>query len=323
LKTVERAATDTTSVHHVVENTDETPDDDETVMDWLRTIDADALEDVVNDLLAEHATTILDPDRSRIVIIDFVDNPYHGSYLTHPREVCSMKPRDGTTNCHRYCTAFVLDTKKPLTLAITPVVSDEDAADAVGRVLDRVEQLPFEVDAILADRGYYQERVIRRARATAPVVLPVIKRENGFSINSTHTPPTGPNMRCTRAKTESFSSRTRSVSPTTTATAARTAKSSVDMAACDLTDRTPKQVETLYRKRSAIETSYRTYREARATTTTPDPLIRFVLVAVGFLLRNLWLVVRWTVVAARHDGAGATFQPNSRSNWCVAGSETI
>ena len=34
-KTVERAATDTTSVHHVVENTDETPDDDETVMDWL------------------------------------------------------------------------------------------------------------------------------------------------------------------------------------------------------------------------------------------------------------------------------------------------
>jgi len=25
--------------------------------------------------LAEHATTILDPDRSRIVIIDFVDNP--------------------------------------------------------------------------------------------------------------------------------------------------------------------------------------------------------------------------------------------------------
>jgi len=72
--------------------------------------------------------------------------------------------------------------------------------------------------------------------------------------------------------------------------------------ACDLTDRTPKQVETLYRKRSAIETSYRTYREARATTTTPDPLIRFVLVAVGFLLRNLWLVVRWTVVARPRRG---------------------
>jgi len=203
-------------------------------------------------------------------------------------------------------------------------VSDEDAADAVGRVLDRVEQLPFEVDAILADRGYYQERVIRRARATAPVVLPVIKRENGFSINSTHTPPTGPEYAMYKGKETELQFRTRSVSPTTTATAARTAKSSVDMWRAILTDRTPKQVETLYRKRSAIETSYRTYREARATTTTPDPLIRFCTRRCGLFCcgRNLWLVVRWTIVA-RPRRAGATFQPNSRSNWCVAGSETI
>lgn len=62
--------------------------------------------------------------------------------------------------------------------------------------------------------------------------------------------------------------------------------------ACDLTDRTPKQVEALYHKRSAIETSYRTYREARAITAAPDPLIRFIFVAVSFLLRNLWLVIR-------------------------------
>jgi hypothetical protein len=118
-------------------------------MDWLRTIDADALEDVVNDLLAEHATTILDPDRSRIVIIDFVDNPYHGTYLTHPREICSMKPRDGTTSCHRYCTAFVLDTKKPLTLAITPVMSDEDAP-ALAKLMARVHEEPS--DPLCAER---------------------------------------------------------------------------------------------------------------------------------------------------------------------------
>jgi len=299
-KTVERAATDTTSVHHVVENTDETPDDDETVMDWLRTIDADALEDVVNDLLAEHATTILDPDRSRIVIIDFVDNPYHGSYLTHPREVCSMKPRDGTTNCHRYCTAFVLDTKKPLTLAITPVVSDEDAADAVGRVLDRVEQLPFEVDAI---RG---PRLLPRAR---------------HSTCSGHCSGGSPGHQ--KGKRLLHQLDTRLLLDRICDVQGQRPRASVPHAvcvsyhngdrgengevvrgyvACDLTDRTPKQVETLYRKRSAIETSYRTYREARATTTTPDPLIRFVLVAVGFLLRNLWLVVRWTVVARPRRG---------------------
>jgi len=128
------------------------------------------------------------------------------------------------------------------------------------------------------------------------------KRENGFSINSTHTPPTGPNMRCTRAKTESFSSARGLCLPTTTATAARTAKSSVDMGV--RSDRSHAQTgrnplsQTLSHRNQLPNLP----RSERATTTTPDPLIRFVLVAVGFLLRNLWLVVRWTVVARPRRG---------------------
>ena len=72
--------------------------------------------------------------------------------------------------------------------------------------------------------------------------------------------------------------------------------------ACDLADRTPTQVERRYRKRSAIETSYRLFRQARATTTTQDPLVRFAFVVVGFLLENLWLVLRWAVVARPRRG---------------------
>jgi len=37
-------------------------------------------------------------------------------------------------------------------------------ADAVERVLARVENYPFEIDLLLADSGFYNERVIRRAR---------------------------------------------------------------------------------------------------------------------------------------------------------------
>jgi len=214
-----------------------------------------------------------------------------------------MKPRDGTTNCHRYCTAFVLDTKKPLTLAITPVVSDEDAADAVGRVLDRVEQLPFEVDAILADRGYYQERVIRRARAHCSGGSPGHQKGKRLLHQlDTHASYWTEYMRCTRGKDRELQFPHAVCVSYHNGDRGENGEVVRGYVACDLTDRTPKQVETLYRKRSAIETSYRTYREARATTTTPDPLIRFVLVAVGFLLRNLWLVVRWTVVAPAHDG---------------------
>lgn len=80
-KVVLRAAVGRTSVWAQTCQTENTPKDD-TVRDWLRTIDPTELEDAVNDQLARDATTILDRAGSRIVCIDFVDNPY--TALTTP-----------------------------------------------------------------------------------------------------------------------------------------------------------------------------------------------------------------------------------------------
>ena len=73
-------------------------------------------------------------------------------------------------------------------------------------------------------------------------------------------------------------------------------------AACDLAGRTPTQIEHCYRKRSAIESSYRLFRSAPAVTTTQDPIARFAFMVVSFLLENLWLVLRWAVVARPRRG---------------------
>lgn len=91
--------------------------------------------------------------------------------------------------------------------------------------------------------------------------------------------------------------------------------------ACDLADRTLKQVEQLYRKRSAIETSYRVFRQARVVTTTQDPIIRFAFVLVGFLLENLWLCFDGRSSPAPSE-AGATCPMNSRSGSSLTGLDT-
>jgi IS4 transposase len=64
----------------------------------------------------------------------------------------------------------------------------------------------------------------------------------------------------------------------------------------------PGQASGHYRKRSAIETSYRLFRQARASTTTQDPIVRSAFVIASFLLENLWLVLRWAVVARPRRG---------------------
>jgi hypothetical protein len=298
---VTMASVNQMSVWEVTSQTDDTPCDD-TVMDWLHTLQRGWLELHANLLFRHLAMTILDPDRSRIVSVDFVDNPYHGEPADDDGELCKTSPTDGTTTCHRYCTAYVVSNGKPVTLALTYVRSDEKEADAVERVLDRVAAYPFEIDLLLADRGFYNERVIRRGWEMSPTVVPV--QNNGDRMSEklqTH---------CSYMTTyRMYKDRERELAVPLAVSVSyhngdRGKHGEVvrGYVACGLDELTATQVERRYRKRSAIETSYRLFRQARATTTTQDPIVRFAFVVVSFLLENLWLVLRWAVVARPRRG---------------------
>jgi len=225
--------------------------------------------------------TIFDPDRSRTVSIDFIDNPYHGEHHAEKGELCSMAPKDGTTTCHRYCTAYVVSNGKPVTLAMTYVRSDEDEADAVERVLARVENYPFEIDLLLADSGFYNERVIRRARDIAPTVVHVPKKgermkdklETHKSYMTTYRmyKDSERELRFPLAVAVSYQNGDRG----------KHGEVVRGYVACGVTDRSAKQVEHRYRKRSGIETTYRLLRQARGITTTRDPVVRFAIMLVG------------------------------------------
>ena len=106
MEVVLRAAVDTTSVNGVTTNTEDTPNR-EPVMDWLHTLEKEPMLDAVNDILALVAMTVLDRGGSRTICLDFMDNPFHG-YPDDEDEFRRMEARDGTTKCHRYCTAFVI-----------------------------------------------------------------------------------------------------------------------------------------------------------------------------------------------------------------------
>jgi len=298
---VTMASVNQTSVWETTSQTDDTPCDD-TVMTWLHTLQCGWLEFSTNLLFRRLALTILDPDRSRIVSIDFVDNPYHGHPDEDDGELCSSSPTNGTTTCHRYCTAYVVSNGKPVTLAPTYVRSDESEADAVERVLNLVGAYPFDIDLLLADRGFYNGRVIRRGREMATTVIPLQRKGERMKEKlETH---------CSYMTTyRMFKDSERELRfplavsvPYHNGDRGKHGEVVRGYVACDLAARTPKQVERLYHKRSAIETSYRLFRQARATTTTQDPLVRFAFVVVRFLLENLWLVLRWAVVARPRRG---------------------
>ena len=60
-----------------------------------------------------------------------------------------------------------------------------------------------------------------------------------------------------------------------------------------------------YRGRFGIETSYRQMNQCRIRTTTPRFLVRFFYVAIGFLLRNLWVWLHYAVLSGPRRGGRA------------------
>jgi hypothetical protein len=270
----------------------------------LHTIPPEELEAIVNLLLLRQQATMILGSGPRIICFDFVDVHYHG--CPHlPGELCHPTPRDGTSQCHRYLAGFVLCRAKPLIIAVTAVRGDEPTSDAVERLLDHVAALPFDVAGLLCDRGFYSSACIQRLRKIAPVVLPVIRRGQRMAekLETSVSYWTEYAMYGGSERELRF--------PLAVCASYRQGKRGKDgllvraCTACDLADRTPKEVEAPYRKRSAIETAFRTMREARARTTTTDPVVRLVFVLVSFLLRNLRLIGRWGVLATPRRGGRA------------------
>jgi len=122
------------------------------------------------------------------------------------------------------------------------------------RVLARVENYPFEIDLLLADSGFYNERVIRRARDIAPTVVHVPKKGERMKDKlETHKSYMTTYRMCTRTASGNCASRSRSLSPTRTEIEGKHGEVVRGYVACGVTDRSAKQVEHRYRKRSGIE----------------------------------------------------------------------
>src|SRR6056297_1068910 len=260
--------------------------------------------DAVNDILALVAMTVLDRGRSRTVCIDFMDNPFHG-YPDDKDEFRRMNARDGTTKCHRYCTAFVLAQGKPLTLAVEPGDGEDSKADAVERVLARVETYPFEVTQILMDRDAFVGELIGILRTTAPPVFPVRTGKDSLRRKLSVTASYMTEETICEGKEHE---QTYPLAVNVTYQNGDRGKSGlkqIGYAAYGLEDRTPPQVAKIYNHRSRIEKSYEKFREARALTTTPSTTIRLFYVGVGFLVEQLWVVLSWAVLAQPRRGGRA------------------
>jgi hypothetical protein len=245
--------------------------------------------------------------------------PYHGQPRRDANEIVRGQAKSGTTHFHAYATAYLVLKGQRFTLALRWVKADDKVETVLRELLRRCTQLGVRPRLVLLDRGYWKVRVIRYLQAARyPFVMPVITR--GRKENHPEGPSgtrvlqtwkkgdfgeyvlqeTGKGMKA-RVKIAVYVRYRKG-------RRGKRGKERLAYAYWGVQPEKVRQVHQRYRKRFAIETSYRQMNEARAKTSTRDPRWRLLLVGLGLLLRNVWVWLHHEVLSTPRRG-------RRRYNW--------
>jgi putative transposase len=238
--------------------------------------------------------------------------PYHGHHLHDADEIYRSQAKDGTSHFHAYATAYVIRKGCRFTVALTFVRQGEPLEKVIQRLLQSAAKAGVRPRYLLLDRGFWSVNVIRYLQAARyPFLMPVpclgrkadhAKGPGGTRVFHLRKKSGWGRYTLTNAKgrraTVSICVKCRN----RRGERGKHGREALVYAYGKLTPSSYQWVKETYRKRFAIETTYRQLGQARIRTCTQDPLLRFLYVAVALILRNVWVWLHWEVLAEPRRG---------------------
>ena len=226
------------------------------------------------------------------VAIDFHDEPFYGKQANLREVTCSGQAKKGTTHFIRIASAYVIWRQVRLTLALRYVLPDENTLDILNILLNRLQELGFRKILVLyLDKGFASTKIIdhlKERKQPSIIACPIRGREGGtralchgqksYRTDYTFTDSTSATLALKATLVPDKSGKRR--------------RKWLAFIVIEL-DWTPEKVHHEYRRRFGIECSYRILRRVRAMTTSRNPAVRFFLLAVGMILVNAWVFLRW------------------------------
>ena len=269
--------------------------DSNTIREYLNAaLDIQALREQENEMNAALADCIpASMPRTKVeVAIDFHDEPFYGKQPSLRKVTCAGQAKKGTTHFIRIASAYVIWRQVRLTLALRYVLPDENTLDILKILLTRLQELGFgELRVLYLDKGFASGGIIEHLKACKqPTIIacPIRGKQGGtralcqgrksYQTEYTFTDGTLATLLLKATLVPDKSGKRR--------------RKWLAFIVIEL-DWPPEKIHHEYRRRFGIECSYRIMRRVRAMTTSRNPAVRFFLLAVGMILVNAWVFLRW------------------------------
>ncbi len=274
------------------------------LMEQLTVEDLPLLQQRLNQALAESIAPRL-YRKAHDVAIDFHDRSYYGKAPQEEALWVRGKAKDGTTRFYRVATAYVVRNGLRLTLAMCFVLPQADTVAVLDGLLNRLKALNLPISCLLLDKGFASIETMRylsTRQMPAIIACPIRGKSGGTRALCTGQKSYRTRYRFQNNKTSQTAELAVCRSFTTAKRTGRMQRRATWLIFILIeVELSPRQVRRRYRKRFGIETSYRCAAQVRGRTTSPNAAYRFVLLALSFVMLNVWVHLCWlyTQVARR------------------------
>jgi hypothetical protein len=236
--------------------------------------------------------------QSQEVAIDYHDRPYYGKGEQTQELWVRGKAKDGTTRFYRVATAYLILNGLRVTLALHFVLPEDDTVHVVDGLLRRVHAQGIAVSCLLLDKGFesiaMMEYLTRQGQA-ALIACPIRGTTGGTRALCQGRKSYATTYTFKDKQGQAFTAPVLVCRVFTTARrTGRLQRQAEWLLFIELgLTLSPRYARQLYGHRFGIETSYRCEGQVRGWTTAKNPAYRFVLLALAFVLLNVWIHLRW------------------------------
>lgn len=265
----------------------------------IKVEDLPELEEQINAAIAGQLPDHL-KKKPKDVAIDYHDRAYYGKTTQEEGLWVRGRRKDGTTRYYRVATAYVMHKGMRYTLGIHFVLPEDNTLKVLKSLLRRIKGLGISLKCLFLDKGFSgidEMRFLSRLRIPALIACTIRgKKGKGGTRALCHGNKSySTDYTFWGRKGKSFTARLAVCYTFTTAKRTGRMKRRSQWLIYILIhlDWTPRQARKQYRRRFGIETSYRCANQVRGWTTSSNPAYRFLLMALGFYLLNVWVYLQW------------------------------
>jgi putative transposase len=285
-------AVDKNSIHSITKRYEKIPCET-SIRHHLKKLTMDELIKSNDKILMQQPIKSLKTDKEYEFAIDYTNDPYYGKIDdSNEKYVIRGQSKKSTNSFYSYVSLYIINKKERFTISVLPVEKGKSKVEYLAYFIALIKRLSFGIKILCLDREFYSIDVFEFLRNdNIPHIVPVVKKgkeikkilSGNKSRRDTHT--------MKNSKKEILLDIAIDVKYMK-GKRGKKGRENLGFVVFGIDNWSPRKVSSVYRRRFAIEASYRIRNQVRPRTSSKNATVRYFYALISFLLKNVWLCIQ-------------------------------